>query len=196
MSFLAEHYTEKRNTTKTTEVNKIQYTEEIRRTLTRHTYYLKEKHGMIRAPTVPDHRVHQVLALFGVLAWIALMGAFGERQNRVVECALLVGAVSGGSFTVWGQLTTHGGWKILTGEALITKRILQRNGTHLSMSKDTSFTRGRLITTIDLDGEAAGEMLKERYDLDTTGMDEIHASEEMKEFLAVLKYFCLPQHKV
>ena len=78
---------------------------------------------------------------------------------------------------------------MLTSDELITKRILHRNGTHLSMSGDTPFARAKLARAIGLDGEgeAVEEMLRGTYTLDDTGMDELHASEEMKNFLDDLK---------
>ena len=57
------------------------------------------------------------------------------------------------------------------------------------MSGDTPFARDTLASDIGLDGEgeAVEEMLRGTYTLDETGMDEIHASAEMKHSLAALK---------
>ena len=35
----------------------------------------------------------------------------------------------GGAFTSWEQIVSHDGWKVLTDETQITKRLLQRNET-------------------------------------------------------------------
>jgi hypothetical protein len=78
---------------------------------------------------------------------------------------------------------------MLTDEEQITNRLLKRNGTHLSMSGDTPFASGPLADQIGKDGEgvAVEEMLKGSFVLDTSGLDEVHASKEMKAFLAALK---------
>ena len=57
------------------------------------------------------------------------------------------------------------------------------------MSGDTPFTRVPLVDQIGKDGECAAveEMLKGNFTLDTSGMDEVHASKAMKSFLAALK---------
>ena len=58
--------------------------------------------------------------------------------------------------------------------------MLKRNGTHLSMSRDTPFARGPLADLIgkDGDGMAVEEMLKGTFIHDTTGLDEVHASKK------------------
>ena len=61
---LAEYYAEKRDTTKANEVKKIKHTEAIQRVSAKHTYYLKERHGMIRTLMVPDFKVYQLLSVF------------------------------------------------------------------------------------------------------------------------------------
>ena len=66
----------------------------------------------------------------------------------MVEDAFLIGDISWGSSTVWSQLAVNDGWKVLTSEEQITKRLLQRNGTHLSMSGDTPVARGKLASDI------------------------------------------------
>ena len=48
--------------------------EEIRKTLAKHKWYLKERTGMIRNLLVPDYLLHQTLAIIGILAWTGLMG--------------------------------------------------------------------------------------------------------------------------
>ena len=81
-------------------------------------------------------------------------------------------------------MIAHDGWKMLTDEEQITNRLLKRNRTHLSMSGDTPFARGPLTDIIGRDGEgvAVEEMLKGTFIQDTTGLDEVHASKEMKAF--------------
>ena len=75
---LAEHYAEKRDTTRATEVKKIKHTEAIQWVSAKHKYYLKERHGMIRTLMVPDSKVHQLLSVFGVLAWTAIIASYGR----------------------------------------------------------------------------------------------------------------------
>lgn len=94
-----------------------------------------------------------------------------------------------GAFTVRKQLTDHDGWKVLTDETQITKRLLQRNGTHLSMPGYYTFANGLLATEVghDREGEAVKEMLKGMCTLDTDGLDMVHASSEMRSFLPALQ---------
>ena len=66
---------------------------------------------------------------------------------------MMVRAIPWGVFNVWIQLIANERWKVLTDEEIITNRILQRNGTHLSMSGDAPFSRGPLATDIGVDGQ-------------------------------------------
>ena len=94
-----------------------------------------------------------------------------------------------GISTVWEQITEHDGWKVLSDEKMITKRLLIRNGTHLSMSGDSPFARGAIAESIGLDGEGEGteDMLKGNYKMDTKGLDEVSASSEMHSFIKTLQ---------
>ena len=58
MKVLAEHYAERRNTTKVIEINKILTYENIRKTAAKHKWYLKERNGMIRTLLVPDYKIY------------------------------------------------------------------------------------------------------------------------------------------
>ena len=74
---------------------------------------------VIRALLVQDYRLYQIMSVLGELALTTVMGGFvtgglGHNNN-----AMLVRALPWGVFTVWGQLTAHDGWKILTDENLI-----------------------------------------------------------------------------
>ena len=145
---LAEHYASRRQTTKENEIKKLKHTEEIRKTAAKHKWYLKERHGMIRTLLVQDYRVHQILSILGALALTVLLGAFSTGGIGFSNDAMLVRALPWSVFTVWSQITAHYGWKVLTDEELITKRILRRNSSHLSMSGDTPFARGHLANDI------------------------------------------------
>ena len=50
-------------------------------------------------------------------------------------------------------MVEHYGWKVLTDDVQITKRLLQRNETHLSILGDTPFVRGALAEDVGYDGE-------------------------------------------
>ena len=60
----------------------------------------------------------------------------------------------------------------------MTERLLQRNVTHLSMSGESPFVRGRTAVDDILNGE---------FDIDTEGLDEATASTEMHSFIKALK---------
>ena len=89
---------------------------------------------MIRTLLVPDFQVHQILAIFGALAWTILMKAMvtcGILHIKI-PFGIVVISVLWESFTVWEQLIVHDGWKMLTDEEKITNRLLRRNGAHLT----------------------------------------------------------------
>ena len=161
MKVLAEHYAERRNTTKVIEINKIIKYEAIRKTAAKHKWYLKERNGMIRTLLVPDYKIYQILAIIGILAWTALMGSLCSQPDKILLDAHFILMIVWGAFTVWSQLVQYDGWKVLTDKNKITQRLLQRNGTHLSMSGDTPFAQGALAEEIGHDGEGAAveEML-------------------------------------
>ena len=66
-----------------------------------------------------------------------LLGAFSPGSMGFSNETMMVRAIPWGVFTVWSQLTANDGWKVLTDEEMITSRILQRNGTLLSISDNT-----------------------------------------------------------
>ena len=117
-----------------------------------------------------------------------LLGAFSPGGKYLSNDSTMVRVLPWGVFTVWSQLTANDGWKILSDEELITSRIIQRNGTHLSMSGDTPFARGPLAKDIGIDGQGhkVEEMLKGTYVMDDKGLDDVHASNEMKCFMKAL----------
>ena len=102
---------------------------------------------------------------------------------------MVVLVASWGFFTVWSQLTENDGWKVLTDEDQIIQRLLQRNGTHLSISGESPFARGYLADALGKDGEggAVEDILKGEFKYDTDVMDDIQASSEMKSFIGALK---------
>ena len=57
------------------------------------------------------------------------------------------------AFTMWGQLITHYELKSLNKADKITQRLIQRNGTYLSMSGYSYIPRGPLAASIVHDGE-------------------------------------------
>ena len=83
----------------------------------------------------------------------------------------------------------HDVWKVITDEEKIIQRILLRNGTHLSMSGDSPFARGKLAEDIgqDEEGEEVEKIIKGTFTVDKEGMDEVQALSEMAGFIKVLK---------
>ena len=120
------------------------------------------------------------------MAHTTLLGKFsGEYEVDAIDTMLVV-VVLWGTFTIWSQLTDNDGWKILTDKAQIPKRLLQRNGTHLYVFRYSSFSRGLIALEIGYDGEVVEVMLKETYILDTEGLDEVHVSSEINNFIPVI----------
>ena len=94
---------------------------------------------MIRNLLVQDYSLHQIMSILGVLALITMMREFSQGGIGFNNNDMLVRVLPWGVFIVWSQLTAHEGWKVLIDEDLISKKILQRNRTHLSISGDTIF---------------------------------------------------------
>ena len=69
MEKLADHFAEKRNTTRAIEVKKISTSERTRSAAAKHKWYLKERHGMIRNLLIPDYCIHEILSIIGILAF-------------------------------------------------------------------------------------------------------------------------------
>lgn len=151
MEHLAEHFALCRDTTRVIEINKINTSETIRQTAAKHKWCLKERHAMIRNLLIPNFRVYDVLAIIGVVAFILLIQEL-IREASTYFPAIVVVIGSWGIFTLWEQLPAHDGWKVISDERLITKRLLIPNGTHLYMSGDSPFARGPL-TAVESDGE-------------------------------------------
>jgi len=63
---------------------------------------------------------------------------------------------------VWEQIPAHNRQKVVSEEKGITKRLIQRNGTHLSMSGDSPFAQGAIADSIGYSGEgtSADKILK------------------------------------
>ena len=66
---------------------------------------------------------------------------------------LVVFTIFWGVFTVWSQLTATDGWKVLTDKDQMIKRLLPRNGRHLSILGESPFAKGDLTEAICKDGE-------------------------------------------
>ena len=190
MAKLAEHYAEKRETTKQVELDKMYHIEKVQRAAAKHKWYFKERHGMIRSLLVPDFCHHNMAPIFGILAFTFLLHATMGNDiwpSQPYQLVILAGLWA--FQTDWHLLIEHDGWKALSNEDDMVHKLLQRNSTHLSMSGDTPFARGLLSDAVGLDGESAGvdEMLQGTYSIDAQNMTPLMASNEMKSFLAALK---------
>ena len=188
MEKLADHFAEKRNTTRAIEVKKISTSERTRSTAAKHKWYLKERHGMIRNLLIPDYCIHEILSIIGILAFTLFIQQLMAPTGKYSQ-SMVVATGAWGIFTVWEQISAHEGWKVLSDETMITSRLLLRNGTHLSMSGDSPFARGPLAEAIGLDGEGDGveDMLNGTFDTDREGLDGIAASSEMRSFIKALQ---------
>ena len=56
------------------EVQKITNSEKDRDIVAKHNWYLRQWYGMIRSILVQYYQVHQILAIFGMLAWTTSVG--------------------------------------------------------------------------------------------------------------------------
>lgn len=115
------------------------------------------------------------------------MGAFpGGCEADVIDTVLGDGCPMW--CTVWIQLADYDGWKVLTDETQIAKRLLEHNGTYFSISRYSFFARGSLASKIVHDGEceAVEEMLKVTYILNIEFLDAVYTSFEMTSFLSAL----------
>ena len=185
---LAEYFATTRNTSRCIEVKKIKTSERTRATAAKHKWYLKDRHGMIRNLLIPDYRLHEIISIIGVLAFTLLIfQLLTHKETHSPSLIILSGAW--GLFTVWESIVAHEGWKVITDEKQITKRLMLRNGTHLSMSGDSPFARGPLADAVGLDGEGEGvdEMLQGTFDTDKSGLNGAAASSEMSSFLKALQ---------
>jgi len=185
---LADHFSITRNTTRGIELKKIKTSERTRATAAKHKWYLKDRHGMIRNLLIPDYRLHEIISIIGVLAFILLIyQLLSPTEVHTTSVIILSGAW--GLSTVWESIVEHEGWKVITDEKQITKRLMLRNGTHLSMSGDSPFARGPIVDAVGLDGEGEGveEMLQGTFDIDKAGLNGAKASSEMSSFLKALQ---------
>lgn len=73
MEKLAAHFTERRQTTRKFKLNKITTSKRTCNTATKYKWYLKERHDMIRNLIIPDYKIHNILAIIGVIAFILLI---------------------------------------------------------------------------------------------------------------------------
>ena len=79
-----------------------------------------------------------------MLVWASLFCVSIEtREIQDFDKAQTIVVVSWGSFKAWEQLMAHAGWKVISDEDQITRGLIQRNVTHLSMLGYLSFVRGK-----------------------------------------------------
>ena len=153
---------------------------------------------MIRSLLVPDYLLTEILSVFGMIAINTLIYAATlsyshnitlDNNKYILSNTLVIATVIWGVSTSWTSLIRYDGWKILTDQDIMAQRLTQRNGTHLSMSGDSPFTRGALADEISKDGEgeAVDEILKGSYEMDLRGKDEATSSSEMHSFIKALK---------
>lgn len=184
MEKLMDHFAEKRETTRVIEVTNICTSERTCNTAAKHKWYLKECLGMIRTLLIPDYKIHDILAIIRFWALTLLIQHFTATEE-VYTPSLVIVIGTWGIFTVWEQLTAHEGWKGLSDKSMITERLLLKNGTHLSMSRDSPFACGPITAVIGLDreGTCVEEILQGTFDTYMEGLDGIAASSEIKSFI-------------
>ena len=183
MEALVEHFAVNQETTRVIEVKKSKSSERTCTTAAKYKWYLKERHGMIHNLLIPNYCVHDILAIIGTLSFTLLIIHLLLEEAQYTP-SIVIATGTWGIFTVWEQIIVHDGWKVINEKQAIKKRLLLRNGTHLSMLSDTPFARGPLADEIGLYGEGAGveEMLQSTFSKDKEGMDGVAASSEMKIF--------------
>ena len=95
MTQLADHYAEKRDSTRVIEVKKIHTSERTRRTAAKHKWYLKERHGMIRNLLVPDYRLQYILSIMGVIAFTIMVHQLMAEEGRYCQPILIASGAWG-----------------------------------------------------------------------------------------------------
>ena len=188
---LAEHYAGLRNTTQAQEVKKLLHIESVKRIASKHRWYLKGSKGMIRQLQVQNFLVTRMLPVFASFALLVYMGMgflgkmAGERTWRAMGLYCAVWCTS----VCWGDYVVFDGWKPLTDEKRIHDRLLRRNATHLSLSRNTPFATGIMAKTVGTDGEnpAVDAILDGTFIWTGTTGNPLLDSSEMKEFLKALK---------
>lgn len=102
---------------------------------------------MIRNLLVHDNQLQDIFAILGALAFTLMVQQMTAVKDKYIPL-LLVATGAWGIFGVWVQITVHEGWKVLSDEDMITKRLITQNGTHLYIPGDSSFTRGCISYSI------------------------------------------------
>ena len=94
-----------------------------------------------------------------------------------------------GIFIVLGYLLEYDGWKLITDEKIITKKLILGNSIYLSISGDSPFAQEPLVGAVGLYGKGSrvGEMLQRIFDTVKAGMNCADASTEMCSFLKALQ---------
>ena len=111
---------------------------------------------MIHSLLVPDYKIHEISSVIGMISMIVLMATTTQRVHQDTNNALFLTTLilgEGCVATSWPNLIIYNGWKVITDQDIIARRILQRNSTHLFMSGESPFARGLLAEDIGKDGE-------------------------------------------
>ena len=166
---LAEYYAEKRRTDKETELRKLIHIEQVQKTSAKHKYFLKPRHGMLRNLLVHDFKEGVITPVLGCICFVLMLACSleGYASNQQFNGLYLI-SVAWGIFTDYKELVEADGWKNITSEELINKRLLLCNTTHLAQSCNTPFADGKIADEIGLDGEkkATDEILAGNFEVD------------------------------
>ena len=205
MAKLAEFYAGQRDTTAAQEIKKLIHIEGVKRIATKHRWYLKGKKGMLKQLLVQNFLVYRMPPVYASWAVLAMLGicfqserggppyqkSFYERgtltdglQRSVVLCFLLWS-----TYADWNDMVIFDGWKPLSDEQMIHKRLLRRNATHLSLSRNTPFAMGPLADAVGRDGEkpAVEELLSGTFKWEGDTGVSLLDGDVMKAFLKALQ---------
>ena len=166
---LAEYYAEKRRTDEEIELRKLIHIEQVQKTSAKHKYFLKPRHGMLRNLLVHDFKEGVITPVLGCICFVLMLACSleGYASNQQFNGLYLI-SVAWGIFTDYKELVEADGWKNITSEELINKRLLLCNTTHLAQSCNTPFADGKIADEIGLDGEkkATDEILAGNFEVD------------------------------
>ena len=111
----------------------------------KHKWFLTNRHGMLRNLLVQDYKPGVIKPVIGVITLVFFLSCFTSMYERAVktqaqQLLFFLWAFS----TDYEELMAFDGWKNITAEDEIIKRLIRRNTTHLVQSANTPFASGYL----------------------------------------------------
>ena len=151
---LTEHYALKKKTTQEIELRKLQHIEQVKKVASKHKWYLKSNHGMLRRLLIPDYEEGVIIPVIGsICILIFLLCSLQNFKDIKQTQGIFIISLMWGLHTDFELLIKFNGWKTITEEEKKYQILLRRNTTHLVQSNNTPYADGCLARAIGLDGE-------------------------------------------